>query len=62
MWFQILSELFVNFASGWFAVVFIEPQITPVRNVQDFGALIVRFGFGILSLLAAKYLRERSRV
>ena len=61
MWYQILSELFVNFAAAWFAVVFIEPQINPIQTAQDFGALIVRFGFGILSLLAAKYLRERSR-
>lgn len=61
MWFEILSELFVNFAAAWFAVVFIETQITEIASIKDFLLLIFRFILGILSLLIAKYLREKGR-
>ncbi len=57
-WFEILSELFVNLAAGWFAVVFIEPQFGSVGTVWF---LIHRFILGMLSLSFAKLLRDESK-
>lgn len=56
-WFRILSELFVNLAAAWFGLIFIEPRINP--NV-DLVILTIRFLFGILSLLVAKYFRDKN--
>lgn len=61
VWFEILSELFVNFAAAWFAVVFIETQITDIRTIEEILQLTLRFILGILSLFIAKYLREKGR-
>lgn len=61
MWLEILSELFVNFAAAWFAVVFIETQITEIRTIEEILQLTLRFILGILSLFVAKYLREKGR-
>lgn len=55
------SELFVNIATGWFGAVFIEPQISPIKTIEDFSVLILRFGVSMISLLAAKFFREKSR-
>ena len=59
VWFQIISELFVNIAAAWFGAVFIEPQINPITSFEDFLVLILRFGVGIISLFAAKFFREK---
>lgn len=61
IWFEILSELFVNLAAGWFAVVFIEPQITDLDVGQAILPLTLRFLLSILSLIVAKILKEKIR-
>ena len=61
VWFEIISEFLVNIAAGWFAVVFIEPQLFPIQSVTDFLTLTLKFLLGILSLFAAKYFREKAR-
>ncbi len=55
VWFEIVSELFVNLAAGWFAVVFIEPQLGTLKTGWE---LLFRFFLGITSLFIAKSLRE----
>ena len=57
-WLEILSELFVNLAAGWLIFVFIEPQLGPVKNPL---LLTLRFILGILTLIIAKYFRDRSK-
>ncbi|MEK7543731.1 MAG: hypothetical protein AAB557_02590 [Patescibacteria group bacterium] len=55
VWFEIVSELFVNLSAGWFAVVFIEPQLGTLKTPWE---LLFRFFLGIISLFIAKSLRE----
>lgn len=55
VWSEILSELFVNLSAGWFAVVFIEPQLGLLKSAWP---LLFRFFLGILTLVIAKRLRE----
>ena len=57
-WSDILSDLFVNLAAAWFAEVLIETQLS--KNTS-FDVLILRFIFGILSLLVVKFLRDHSK-
>ena len=61
MWLEILSELLVNFAAAWFAVVFVEPQLTEIRTIKEVLLLTFKFILGIVSLIIAKYLREKAR-
>jgi len=60
-WLEILSEFFVNIAAGWFGIIFIEPQIAPIRDITDVLALTFKGIFGIVSLVLAKILREETR-
>lgn len=55
VWYEIFSELFVNLAAGWFAVVFIEPQLGTLKTPWE---LLFRFFLGAASLIIAKSLRE----
>jgi len=59
-WFEILSELFVNLAAAWFALLLIEPQISEL-GPEPWLPLTLRFSLGIISLLIAKLLRELGR-
>lgn len=61
IWLEILSELFVNLAAGWFALVFIEPRFSSLDTFEMFLVLTAKGSLGILSLLLAKYLREEAR-
>ena len=61
MWFQIISELFVNLAAGWFGVVFIQPYLESIRTPEDILWLLFKTLSGIISLFIAKYLREKSQ-
>lgn len=61
MWYQIISELFVNIAAAWFGAAFIETQINIPDTGKDILSLIFRFLTGILSLFIAKYFREKVR-
>ena len=59
-WFEITSELFINLAAGWFAVVFIEPQISGFTP-QTFSILTIRFTAGIVTLALAKRFRDEAK-
>jgi len=61
IWFEVISELFVNIAAAWFAFVFIENQLSTIHSVEDVFGLILRTLLGILSLFIAKFLREKAR-
>jgi len=61
MWFEIISELFVNLAAGWFGLVLFVPQFSRITTSQDFLLLIFKFLLGIISLFAAKFFREKTR-
>lgn len=58
VWLDVLSDLFVNLSAGWLAIVFIEPQIGPVKNIF---LLLLRCFSAILSLVIAKILREEAK-
>ncbi|MBI2641343.1 hypothetical protein HYW87_01990 [Candidatus Roizmanbacteria bacterium] len=58
VWLEILSELFVNLAAAWFAIVFIEPLTRIVQSPEGVFILTLKFILGILSLVIAKNLRE----
>lgn len=57
-WLEVLSELFVNIAAGWFAIVFIEPQLGGIRSI---GPLLFRLILGMFSLVVAKFFREEAK-
>lgn len=56
-WFEILSELFVNLAAGWFAVILIEPYV----GVKNVWLLFFKLFLGIVTLMLAKVFREEGR-
>lgn len=58
IWFSIVSDLFINLAAAWFALVLIEPYISPTSAHPVL--LTTRFLVGILSLVIAKKLKEES--
>lgn len=60
-WLVILSELFVDISAAWFTITFIEPQLVGKEIKDMFFPLTSRFIFGIVTLLLAKYLRDKSR-
>lgn len=59
MWFQILSELFINLSAGWFGLVLIENQFNK-KSSDDVLGLILRILIGIISLFIAKLFREKA--
>lgn len=61
VWYQIISELFVNLAAGWFGVVFIQPYVDSIHTSQDILWLLFKVLSGIMSLFTAKFFREKSR-
>ncbi len=61
IWLEILSELFVNLAAGWFGVVFVEQNIKPISSFGDVFILTFKTGLGILSLTLAKKFREDAK-
>jgi len=60
-WFEITSELFVNVAAAWFAIVLIEPQFDKALSLLDILWLILKLVAGIISMYIAKYFRKISR-
>jgi len=60
VWFGILSDLFVNIAAAWFAVVFVEVQVSSFQTGENVLVLLLKLLVGILSLFLAKYLREKA--
>ena len=58
IWYQIISELFVNIAAGWFGVALFEPKIASVNQIL---LLILKIILGILSLFVAKFFKEKAR-
>jgi len=61
VWFEVISDLFVNIAAAWFVAAFIETQFYSFHSQEDIFLLLFKILNGILSLFAAKYLREKSR-
>ncbi len=59
-WLEIVSEVLINLAAGWFAVVFIEPQLSGFTP-QTFSNLTLRFTAGIVTLAVAKRFREEAQ-
>lgn len=59
-WLVILSELLVNVASGWFAVVFIEPTVSLPLTIKGIALSVARVSLGVSSLFLAKRFREAS--
>ncbi len=53
---NILSQLFVNLAAGWFGVVLIVPGVTQLKSFDDFIWLTKNVLFGILALIIAEIL------
>lgn len=62
IWFEVLSDLFVNISAGWFGVVFIEPQLGLVNTKVDIFWLLFKILSGIISLFIAKYFKEKARI
>lgn len=60
-WFGIISDLMVNLSAGWLAVIFIEPQKSPIDLIV-FLSIIAKLTCAIMSLIFTKYLREVSRL
>ncbi len=58
MWFEIFSELFVNFSAGLFGLVFVELPIISQKNVW---LLLFRLLLAIVTLAIAKRFREESK-
>ena len=44
LWLDVIADLFINLSAGWFAVVFIEPQVYPIRTIQDLLLTLPPFG------------------
>ncbi len=61
IWFEVISDLFINIAAGWFGAVFIEFRISKIDSPVEISALMIKFGLGIMSLSIAKYLRYKSK-
>ena len=62
IWFEIISELFVNISAGWFAVAFVDIQTVIVApSYEKILILIFKAFFGIISLFIAKFFREKVR-
>lgn len=55
---NILSDLFVNLAAGWFGTVFIIPIASERPIKERFFILTVHFGLGIFCLLIAFEIRN----
>lgn len=59
---EITSSMFVNLTSGWFGVVLIVPGVFSVSSVGEyFKLLTINVPFGIVGLIIAMYLLERSK-
>lgn len=57
LWFNIISDLFVNLSAGWYGASLIIPTFTESLNF-NFGILILNVSFGTVSLLVAYQLRK----
>lgn len=61
VWFEILSDLFVDLASALLVIVFIEPIFIPLKTTEDILALTSKLSLGILFLILVKKFREDSK-
>lgn len=58
---NILSQLFINLAAGWFGISLIVPKFIQIFTLEDFWWLIKNILFGILSLWIALSLYRRTK-
>ncbi len=62
VWFEIISELFVNLAAGWLGVVFGDmPIVVNSPSLSNIVALLFKFILAIICLLIAKYFKQKIR-
>ena len=59
---KILADLAVNLASAWFGVLLVSPGLFGARSIGEYlWLLTTHLPFGILGLVAAYWLLERSK-
>lgn len=58
LWFNVVSDLFVNLSAGWFGAAFILPAISENILTVDFRLLTADIILGILSLVLAGVFRK----
>lgn len=58
LWLEIISELLVNLAAGWFAVVLAFPLAFRPLPPHYLALLTANLAAGIMALFVAKRLRE----
>lgn len=61
--FEVVTSIFVNLTSGWFAIVFISPGFLEGVSIDKyFKLLTTNLLFGIFGLIISLVLSERSKV
>jgi len=62
LWLEIISEILVNLASAWFALVFIEPGFDLIPRSEIVPVLTSRLVLGMFNLVLAKRFRAAARI
>ena len=62
IWYDILADLLVNLAAGWFGAVFIAPNFFGIRSPLDWIVLTGDFVMGIVSLSIAMRLKRAAKM
>lgn len=58
---KILADLAINLSSGWFGILLISPGLFGVSSIGDYlGLLIINLPFGIVGLVTAYWLLEKT--
>lgn len=58
VWFEILSDLFVNLAAGWLGVVVVILPVTRLKRKIDWFGLTMNIVLATVSLVIAYKLRQ----
>ena len=58
---EILSEMFVNLAAGWFGAIFIVPNYMGLKETWNYWVLTEDFVMGIISIMIALRLRLKTK-
>lgn len=60
--FEVLTNIWVNLTSGWFALLLIAPGFLGTKSIEEyFQLLITNLPFGIVGFIIALILAERSK-
>jgi len=60
-WLKSVAGLSINLSAGWFAAVFIVPNFSPLRTLNDFAVLFYDLLFGSIFLLVTVLLEKRGQ-